>query len=84
MNKIATAEAYFKQRIEEIKKEECGGKSPLMQVMIDFAALHVEAALKAAAEEAEIETYNVAYEDDVCTRVNKQSILSAYPKELIQ
>jgi len=55
-------------------------------MMIDFARMHVEAALKAASEQAR------AYVDgngewmpvQSSASINKQSILNAYPKELIQ
>lgn len=49
--------------------------------MIEFAQLHVEAALKAAAEKAE--GYNEGSEGNDAF-VDKQSILNAYPKENIK
>lgn len=48
-------------------------------LMIEFAKLHVEAALKAAASDAH--TKDVPYTDDV--EVDKESILTAYTLENI-
>lgn len=63
-------------------------------LMIRFAQLHVEAALKAAAKNAEINfddkidgTVNISKwrkSDSESITVNEASILNAYPKELIQ
>ncbi len=50
------------------------------KMMIEFAKLHVEAALKAASEEAH--TKDVPYTDDV--EVDKKSILGAYPLKNIK
>ena len=47
----------------------------LKWVMIEFAKLHVEAALKAAASEAH--TKDVPFTDDV--EVDQKSILNSYP-----
>jgi hypothetical protein len=47
--------------------------------MIQFAKLHVEAALKAASEDVELETYG-----SFGNSVNKDSILNAYPIENIK
>ena len=49
------------------------------EMMIEFAKLHVEAALKEASEEAYVEVLD--YND---YEVNKQSILDAYPLENIK
>ena len=49
-------------------------------VMIEFAKLHVEAALKAASEDAH--TKDVPYTDDV--EVDKDSILRSYPLDNIK
>jgi len=42
--------------------------------MIEFAKLHVEAALKEASENAELETYG-----NFGNSINRDSILTAYP-----
>jgi len=55
------------------------------EMMIGFAQLHVEAALKAASEKAKffpISTWNCEPRG-VQPEVNKQSILNAYDKNLI-
>ena len=52
----------------------------IYEAMVEFAKLHVEAALKAASEDAH--TKDVPYTDDV--EVDKDSILSAYPLENIK
>lgn len=74
MNTIPTAGEFFNKRLAAVTQEECNGKSPMMQVMIEFAKLHVEAALKAATE-------NVEYTKDSAGNdmVDKESILNAYP-----
>jgi hypothetical protein len=67
------------------------------QEMIEFAKLHVKAALKAAAENAtlledgvDIKSFryyicnDTNYYNDVEVDVNKESILSAYPESNIQ
>lgn len=48
--------------------------------MIEFARLHVEAALKAASEQAH--TKDIPYTDDV--EVDKVSIIKSYPLENIK
>lgn len=89
---IPTAEEFFYNRPSGQAPEEC---------LIDFAKLHVEAALKDAAEKANLLGYNIyvptAPDDcqdsvtvcdpngpDYCYRVNKDSILSAYPLDNIK
>ena len=61
-------------------------ETPFVQIGLDFARLHVEAALKAAAENAETETYGVwgfeGWMDDY--RVDKNSILNSYPLDNIK
>ena len=54
-------------------------KYDALEAMIEFAKLHVEAALKEASEEAYVEVLD--YND---YEVNKQSILDAYPLENIK
>jgi hypothetical protein len=81
-NKLPTAEEFFDSSnlrisndteykyIQEVIKEKA----------IEFAKLHVEAALKAASGDAH--TKDVPYTDDV--EVDKDSILNAYPLEKIK
>ena len=63
--------------------------------MIEFAKLHVKEALKQASEEAFVEYIDlntdeifdytdVITDDDVGVNVNKDSILNAYPLDLIK
>lgn len=78
MKKIPTAEEYFKPFRNE---NATYGVREIENHLRQFAALHVEAALKAAAKNAEAYTEGAEGNDAF---VDKDSILSAYPKELIQ
>jgi hypothetical protein len=49
------------------------------EIMIEFTKLHVEAALKEASEDVELETYG-----NFGNSVNKDSILNSYPLEKIK
>ena len=69
---IQTAEEF-------LKKYELGNTGKIdiedaKEAIIEFAKLHVEAALKAASEDVELETYG-----SFGNSVNKESILNAYP-----
>ena len=55
-------------------------KEEIKDAMIEFAQMHVEAALKAAGENAH--TKDVPYTED--TEVDKDSILNSYPLENIK
>lgn len=57
-------------------------KSSVQEAMIEFAKLHVEAALKASAEKAELE-YD-SFHKDADPWINRDSILSAYPLDQIK
>jgi hypothetical protein len=71
LNKIPKAQVdYIKVTKKDLKK-----------AMIEFAKLHVEAALKAAAENAE--TRYIPYTDDDY-EIDKRSILNAYSLENIK
>ena len=54
----------------------------LYKIMIEFAKLHVEAALKAAYEKAEINDFDEHFE--YSPSVDKDSILNSYPLDLIK
>lgn len=59
----------------------------LLEKLIEFAKLHVKAALEAAAENVSVERCGQYTEGDgfnCDASVNKQSILNAYPDELIK
>lgn len=68
------------------------GMFDIDKIMIEFAKLHVEAALKAASEKASMQIEetmsSVRYishsQGDQTLIVAKDSILNAYPKELIK
>jgi hypothetical protein len=74
---MITAEEFLNQKL---------GKTPigiLPEVLIEFAKLHVEAALKQAAHESEC--YNKAkFPGDENWVVDIESILNAYPLENIK
>jgi len=80
MNTIPTVEEYFRKRYEELKTappEDFNGTDVL--IVKEIIKLHVEAALKAAAERAEaIEGWNTGFSGSAAS-VNKDSILNAYP-----
>jgi len=80
---------------EEFLKKEDIYKYSVKDLLIEFAKLHVEAALKAASKKASVEyvdlTNNeifdytdVITDDSVGADVNKNSILNAYPLENIK
>jgi hypothetical protein len=72
MNKIPTAKEFLMRKYE-VPKDVVTSQCKLeMASMIEFAKLHVEAALKAASEDAEAK-YNWRQE------IDKESILNAYP-----
>lgn len=55
-------------------------KGDIERIMIEFAKLHVEAALKEASENAEMNL--IKYTDDY--EIDRYSILNAYPLENIK
>lgn len=57
-----------------------GDADYIMEIMIEFARLHVEEALKQASENVELQI--IKYTDDY--EVDKSSILNAYPLENIK
>ena len=75
MNKIPTAKILIRENndMESLSLSQ-------EHLMIRFAQLHVEAALKAAAEKAMC----LGEDDKGNHQINKYTILNAYPKELIQ
>jgi len=76
-NKIPTAEEFFTSVVGENPDE---FNSYIKECMVEFAKMHVEAALKEASENAE--TKDVPYTDDI--EVDKVSILKAYPLDNIK
>lgn len=73
MKNIPTAEEFRIHKTIEYAKVCVDEK-----IMIEFARLHVEAALKSAAEKAKI-TSRLTWSDEFVDEVDKQSILNAYP-----
>ena len=75
MSKIPTAEEFFDSVVGYTHTEMC-------ERAIEFAKLHVEAALKIASEEAKtFDVYNESCGDLECkvTFIKKDSILNSYP-----
>ena len=87
MSKIPTAEEFLTisdefEVLETRKQEEVVTKT-----MIEFAKLHVEAALKEASEKAKtFDVYNESCGDLECkvTFIKKDSIINSYPLENIK
>jgi hypothetical protein len=76
MEKIPTAREFY----DKHDSDDC------VVMMIDFAKMHVEAALKAASEKAKI-TYEYSGNtgSEYCDEfVDKDSILNSYPSENIK
>ena len=80
MSKIPTAEEFYKQTTG------CTiNHGDVKTAMIEFAKLHVEAALKAASEKATSSAFYSPDNDGTYdSSVHKSSILNAYPLENIK
>jgi hypothetical protein len=80
MEKIPTTEDFLQQN------NVVGMTGLLVPLMIEFAKLHVEAALKSASENAKTEeVWEGNTGSEYCdTIVNKDSILNSYPPENIE
>jgi len=74
---LTTAHELFYKMLKE--NDECTS----VDMMIEFAKLHAQAALESAAENAKAYTTISTYEGRQ-TKVRKQSILNAYPLENIK
>ena len=72
MPKEITAEEFFNQY---------GTREEMLKRSIEFAKLHVEAALKEASEKA---TIKYDHFDDMAAYINESSILNSYPLNLIK
>ena len=77
MEKIPTATKF----LDEKGKYLLNGDVDITRTMIEFAKLHVEAALKAASEN--VETKWVEYTDHDY-EIDKESILNSYPSTNIK
>jgi hypothetical protein len=73
MGKILTAEEFLIINDDKDFRLSMSGRY-VSEMMIAFAKVHVEAALKEASEDVELETYG-----NFGNSVNKDSILNAYP-----
>ena len=81
-NKIPTAEEFFTSVVGETPDEFNGY---IKECMIQFAKLHVEAALKEACEKASLTDF--AYEflqEGAADAIDKETILNSYPLENIK
>ena len=81
-NKIPTAEEFFISVVGENPDE---FNRSIKECMIEFAKLHVEAALKEASEKASLTDF--AYEflqEGAPDAIDKETILKAYPLENIK
>jgi hypothetical protein len=79
MEKIPTAEEFLIINDDKDFRLSMSG-TYVSEMMIEFAKMHVEAALKAASENAD--TKDVPYTDDI--EVDKDSILCSYPLDKIK
>ncbi len=88
MNNIPTAEEILKQYNRHPYGCTCGCEWRNFVAMKEFAKLHVKAALEAASEKAKYDgggTFNNGdYLQSIPITVNKESILNAYPENLIK
>lgn len=82
-NKIPTAKEYWDSSEENFQDMSLGRNEFPTRVMVEFAKLHVKAALKAASEKAD--AYNKPkFKGDVNPTVDLDSILNAYPDSNIK
>lgn len=75
MKNIPTAAEYVQLNFDSIDEFDFESNR---RNLIEFARIHVEAALKEASEKAELEYSHTEYGDDIM-KVDKESILNAYP-----
>jgi hypothetical protein len=86
MNKIPTAEDFLQEhsKISHFYDDKTNQmvcfSADVQQALIDFAKLHVELALKTAAENAII----IPSEEDIEEYVDQKSIINAYPLDNIK
>lgn len=100
MSKIPTAEEWLDNHKElseyDAESHDEGGYSGvnrqgLYRIMIEFAKLHVKAALETAykngkidfTDESGTDTSTMYLTNETAIKINKESILSAYPENLI-
>jgi hypothetical protein len=87
MKKIPTAEELGNKLYQPIGMS-CNDFA--IKLAIEFAKIHVEAALKAASKNAKIKSRKISYkashgaEYDYITSIDKKAILTAYPETNIK
>jgi hypothetical protein len=86
---IPTTEELFKEysvlcQFEEGPNEYLVDKECFQEALINFAKLHVEAALKAASEKAELDYGNGSCRECGSNKIDEYSILTAYLLSNIQ
>jgi hypothetical protein len=75
MSKIPTAEEYFDKKYPDFEALDSGNIwVNIEESMIEFARLHVQAALEAASEKAIV----IPSEEDIEEYLDKDSIINAY------
>jgi hypothetical protein len=77
MEKIPTAKAFYQNYIEENNHD---SHVDIEEMLIEFAKLHVEAALKSASEKATVYADEGGYSEFV----DEQSILNSYSLDNIK
>lgn len=83
MEKVPTAESFLAEKFPEFEDLDNGNVWVNIEgTMVEFAMIHVEAALKAASEKY-IEFYEGSVEDGELEKI-KDSILDSYPLENIK
>jgi hypothetical protein len=80
-NKILNAQEFLEREIA-LKYPEGKGLH-IASILIEFARLHVKAALEAAAENSKVRVVRIE-QDQAIWGVEKKSILNCYPHENIQ
>ena len=87
MKQLPTAEAFIEEQYSFIPFE----LDQITELMLEFAKLHVQAALESAAENSEVKVVYVpndqpssSFGDDYTHVVDKQSILNAYSLDNIK
>ena len=89
MEKIPTAEEFLSKNIDYVLEKDC--KEDVEYAMIEFAKLHVQAALKEASEKALMKDMNedCHFEDEDGNFpdmyvIDRDSILNSYPLDKIK
>jgi hypothetical protein len=80
MEKIPTAEEFVQNFLLKNHKGNVGSNNE--KLMIEFAKLHVEAALKEVINNVEIDDYDV--HGQYSPSINENSILNSYPLDNIK